>query len=494
MPQTHRVGPRAAVGLAVLVALAGLPGLSHAASPAVPPTTAETAPPGATAAPTPFAATPASAAAPSRLAAAPLILRASGFDSHTRVPARSFAAPGGNQRFQAAATATATVSYSSNFNPSAQAAVQAAIDIWTGIVSSSVPMKIQATWDTTQSGNSLAGAGPPYLYADIPNGGPNLLPNTYYAPALAQAIMGTTIANRDPNEFDITIGVNANRTDWYFGTDGATPAGKYDLESVILHEITHGFGFLGTANVSGSRGSWGFTQDTPKMPDIYDRFVQTTDGTSVLNTSVYPNPSTALGTALRSPLYFSSTKTNRGIADRPRLYAPSTWSPGSSYSHLDETTYPNGSANSLTTPFLNSAESVHAPGPLTLCMLEALGWTTPEDCTPPAQTTVQGSTWYGDGTPSKAGATGSAVTAYGTGLKASASFRLVTGLDAGVNNPCMWDVQPVNPNVRVSNARGFVPYTSGTVSRATGAYQLCLREEASGNSIKVGGALPFTVS
>ena len=43
-----------------------------------------------------------------------------------------------------------------------------------------------------------------------------------------------------------------------------------------------------------------------------------------------------------------------------RLYTPSEWGGGSSYSHPDEDTYPAGDINSLMTPFTASAESIHA--------------------------------------------------------------------------------------------------------------------------------------
>ena len=39
-----------------------------------------------------------------------------------------------------------------------------------------------------------------------------------------------------------------------------------------------------------------------------------------------------------------ATAANGGIA--PRLYAPNPWEPGSSYSHLDDDTFPAGNPNS----------------------------------------------------------------------------------------------------------------------------------------------------
>ena len=59
---------------------------------------------------------------------------------------------------------------------------------------------------------------------------------------------------------------------------------------------------------------------------------------------------------------------------RPRLYAPANYQVGSSYSHLNETTYSPGTPNSLMTPGLNTAESNHNPGPALLGMFVDMGW------------------------------------------------------------------------------------------------------------------------
>jgi hypothetical protein len=55
------------------------------------------------------------------------------------------------------------------------------------------------------------------------------------------------------------------------------------------------------------------------------------------------------------------------------LYAPASWSSGSSIAHLDETTF-NGTANALMTPFLNSAETYHNPGAVTRGIMKDMGW------------------------------------------------------------------------------------------------------------------------
>ncbi|HEX6463614.1 MAG TPA: BACON domain-containing carbohydrate-binding protein, partial [Vicinamibacterales bacterium] len=58
----------------------------------------------------------------------------------------------------------------------------------------------------------------------------------------------------------------------------------------------------------------------------------------------------------------------------PTLFAPAAFQNGSSYSHLDENTYPPGDLNSLMTPAIGFAEVIHTPGPIVLGMFTDMGW------------------------------------------------------------------------------------------------------------------------
>ena len=40
---------------------------------------------------------------------------------------------------------------------------------------------------------------------------------------------------------------------YYFGTDGNCPADKYDFVQLVMHEIGHGIGFIGSMKVSEGR-------------------------------------------------------------------------------------------------------------------------------------------------------------------------------------------------------------------------------------------------
>jgi hypothetical protein len=71
--------------------------------------------------------------------------------------------------------------------------------------------------------------------------------DAFYSDALADSIQGS---DHRPGEPDIIANFNSDCNNWYFGTDGNTPFGEFDLVSVVLHEIGHGLGFSGTELVT----------------------------------------------------------------------------------------------------------------------------------------------------------------------------------------------------------------------------------------------------
>jgi hypothetical protein len=276
------------------------------------------------------------------------------------------------------ATATFSLTYVANggtdlwgetcytFPAQAQTSFNAAANIWANIIQSSVPITIRACWADLGSSSILGYSGGGPLRRDF-SSAPRAL--TWYSGSLANALAGSDL---DPSSFDMHITYNLYFT-WYYGTDGITPAGQYDLMSVVLHEMAHGLNFSGSMSYSGGQGSWGYSTG---YPNIYDTYMRDGSGNQLINTGVYANPSTALGTALTSNnIWFHGSNAmaaNGGV--RVKMYAPSTWSGGSSYSHLDYTTF-NDTANELMVYAFSSGESVHDPGPVTKGLLKDLGWT-----------------------------------------------------------------------------------------------------------------------
>jgi hypothetical protein len=264
------------------------------------------------------------------------------------------------------ATATFIITYT-GFSPQAQAAFQAAVNIWSTKISSSVPIRINATWKNLGSG-ILGSAGATFLFRDF-SGAPRS--NTYYPVALANKLAGFDI---DPANGDITANFNSTFPSWYYGTDGNTPLGSYDLMTVVMHEIGHGLGFSGSATVSSGSGRWG----NSGIPSVYDHFIVNGSSQAIINTALFANPSVALGNQLTSDnLFFNGPYAIAAAGERPKLYIPTPWEQGSSYSHLDETYYPAGDPNSLMTPALGPGESILDPGPITLGIFRDIGWSPP---------------------------------------------------------------------------------------------------------------------
>ena len=238
----------------------------------------------------------------------------------------------------------------------ARGAVQAAIDVWSENFSSTVPVNVNVSWGRASSYGILAAASAKNNFANFPNAPDKTL---YYAAALANALAGKDIDPTAP-ELEITITSDAP---WYYGTDGKCPPKSYDLESVILHEMGHGLGFISGNYYDQYSGYGRIDQPTP-----FDAYAQLPDGRRLAD---MPSPSIETGKALTSPLYWSgenAVKANNGI--KPPLYAPSIYEPGSSISHLDERTFSQSGANSVMTPNLDSGEVFHLPGSLLLAMID----------------------------------------------------------------------------------------------------------------------------
>ncbi|MGL5060288.1 MAG: FG-GAP-like repeat-containing protein, partial [Microcoleus sp.] len=272
-----------------------------------------------------------------------------------------------NQQFP---PATFNVTYN-GLPPQAQAAFDYAVNIWKNLISSPVPITIQVNWAPPISAQNLAQATTNFTTSSSPQA----IPNTFYPAALANSFAGSDLDTGNP---DFVINFNNSRTDLYFGTNGQTPANQFDFVSVALHEIGHGLGFSGRMEVVNGQGRWGYTaQGVPTgIPRIFDRLTVNGSGQSLINTSLFPNPSTALANQLTSNSVFFNGA-NATIANgnnNPKLFAPNPWVNNSSYAHFDESTYPAGNRNSLMTPNLNPAEAVHNPGSVTLGLLKDSGW------------------------------------------------------------------------------------------------------------------------
>ncbi len=264
----------------------------------------------------------------------------------------------------------------SGFSAAQQAAFQYALDLWGNELFTTVPISIEAS--LMPLGPGILGSASANLVQSGTAGMP--FPTAFYPSALRNQYEGCDLI---PSEVDIRISLN-NSTNWYLGTDLNPGPTQYDFVSVVMHELGHGLGFAGTGSYddgvganecNGVAGDGCIGLSAPSSNYmVYDQFVET--GLAVAITTI-TNPSAGMGNTLTGNSLFwngaNATTGNLGV--KPKLYAPLTFQAGSSYSHLDETTFPAGNPHSLMTPSISAGEAVHDIGNLTRGLMEDIGWT-----------------------------------------------------------------------------------------------------------------------
>jgi hypothetical protein len=259
------------------------------------------------------------------------------------------------------------------FSPEAQLAFQKAVDIWSSLIETEIPIRIRAVWqpitDSNGSTNTVLGSASPGTYIRDFDGAQ--LTSTWYPVALAEKM-----AKKEFNELtdpDIFAQFNSSLSNWYFGTDGIPQTGKTDLTTVVLHEIGHGLGITKGYNVNASNGE--ISSFFAPFHVIYDHYIENDNDNNLVQNFI--PPSTTLKTQLTtSPLWYKTpqlSKISGGLDNRARLYSPSTFQSGSSIAHLDEDTY-NGTGNALMTPQIANAEVHHNPGSIATKLLADMGW------------------------------------------------------------------------------------------------------------------------
>lgn len=247
------------------------------------------------------------------------------------------------------------------FPASAKTAFSAAAAIWADTIQSTVPISIKACWASLSGGVlGYSGGGP--IHRNFTGAKRTA---TWYMGSLANALHGSDMSANP----DMYITYNKNFS-WYYGTSGTVPAGQYDLMSVVLHEIGHGLNFAGSMTVSGGKGYYGYGY-TPTNPNIYDVKMKNNAGTYLTSIG---NGTTALYSALTSGVkYWGTYAMSANAGSAVKIYAPTTWAGGSSYSHLDYTTF-NETANELMVYAISSGEAIHDPGPVAKGLLRDIGW------------------------------------------------------------------------------------------------------------------------
>ncbi len=259
--------------------------------------------------------------------------------------------------------ATINVTYVAPFPRAAKRAFQRAVNIWAARLNSTVPITVHAEYRDLGNPNILGSAGPSFIHRNFPNAP---LPNVFYVDALANKLRGQQLNAA----FDCNCDFNSTFPNWHFGRTAA-PANTFDFTSVVLHELGHCIGIIGGGFVSGGQGF--IRAGSPPNHLIWSQFVKNGANTSILT---FAEGSAALGTQLQSNNLFINTRRVRRAngGNKAKIFAPNPFQGGSSYSHLDENTFPPGNPHSLMTPFLGQGETIRNPGGVTQAILKDSGW------------------------------------------------------------------------------------------------------------------------
>jgi hypothetical protein len=252
-----------------------------------------------------------------------------------------------------------------DFPADAKAAFQRAVDIWSTIIESPVPIRITASW-TPLSGSALGGAFPGTVFTNF-DGAPRI--NTWYPAALAEKLAGREL--NDAANADIFAQFNSAFTLWSFDLNGTPQANRTDFVSVVLHEIGHGLGFTDSYGISET--GQGIIDDFFQGIHVtYDHFLE--NGSDVNLVQGFVPPSAQLAGQLTSGnLFFRSPQLQKNTVDnRARIFAPASFQNGSSIAHLDNSY--DGTANALMTPSIGPTEILHNPGTIAMRMLADMGW------------------------------------------------------------------------------------------------------------------------
>jgi hypothetical protein len=177
------------------------------------------------------------------------------------------------------------------WSDAAKAAFEAAVQVWERTLESPVPIVVRATACGSSSTASdcdgfsdpsvLGGAGPAEFLRNR-RGTATLADDVFEPVALANARTGRDLLPDDP---DIAAAFNPGLGGLYFGLDGNPPAEQIDFRTVVLHELGHGLGLVGTADGHGGRHGHRRRQrlPAPAPAPSFDLFTYATTATQAGN-------------------------------------------------------------------------------------------------------------------------------------------------------------------------------------------------------------------
>jgi len=265
-------------------------------------------------------------------------------------------------------------------------AFQHAADLWGAVLQSNVPILVDATFDPDQCDSTsaiLGSAAPNTVDRDTP-GAPRA--GVWFTQALANSCAGV---DNEPTEDDIVASFNsaigttcAFPITWYYGFDANPGANQIDFVSVVLHELTHGLGFLSLVDLD--TGAKFVGRDDAFMVWLGN------DATGIafpaMSNAQRVSASTSTGNLTwTGPVVVAGSSFlthGRHANGHVEMYAPPTIEPGSSVSHYSDSLTPDELMEPVYTVPTHDLT-------LTLAALRDMGW---NGCVVATTTTVTSST------------------------------------------------------------------------------------------------------
>lgn len=207
-----------------------------------------------------------------------------------------------------------------------RAALEYAVNLWANELDGDVSITIDIAFDPLGGGAEsavLGQSGPNQVFGNFANAPAS---DTWFVVAEASVLAGQDLS---PGEAHFSAVYNSDvdgdtvlgTTHWYYGTDGAAGS-DIDFVTVILHELAHGLGFLDL--IDSDTGSFFYD-----YPDIFSAQL-TQPGVGDL---VGMDDAGRKAAVVSDNLYWKGAAVVAEVGGQRKMYAPTTYQPGSSVSH-----------------------------------------------------------------------------------------------------------------------------------------------------------------
>ncbi|MCL2289662.1 MAG: InlB B-repeat-containing protein, partial [Bacteroidetes bacterium] len=248
-----------------------------------------------------------------------------------------------------------------------RAATEYALELWSEQMAGTVPVAMSVRFYDMGSTNVLGSATRMPSYWDPAT-------QTWYCSAVGNQMAGYNVV---PSMQDIQIQMNTRAN--YNYELGANPgSGRYDCVTVMLHEVAHGLGFFPLVT---SDGRYAYTATNgngyyTNSPGIFDRqLFQGLTGPCI--TTLTQSERAAL--TISNNLYAGAPGSNLLAANegtRVRMYAPTSYSGGSSTSHWDNTVT---NFQTFMKSSIGANSALHSFNTRKIGVLRDIGWTLPNN-------------------------------------------------------------------------------------------------------------------